>query len=68
MKIKDIALLTIVVLFVVPLLIVIGTVLFPDKEIRVSLPEEIMQAKKGDTLIVEKVSDSVYIGFKPKRK
>lgn len=30
----------------------------------VSLPEEILQAKKGDVLIVEKVSDSIYIGFK----
>jgi len=30
----------------------------------VSLPEEIILAKKGDTLIVEKVSDSIYIGFK----
>lgn len=30
----------------------------------VSLPEEIKQAQEGDTLIVEKVSDSIYIGFK----
>lgn len=31
---------------------------------KVSLPEEIILAKKGDTLIVERVSDSIYIGFK----
>ena len=34
------------------------------KPLKVSLPEEIILAKKGDTLIVERVSDSIYIGFK----
>lgn len=31
---------------------------------KVSLPEEIMEAQEGDLLIVEKVGDSIYIGFK----
>lgn len=34
------------------------------KPLKVSLPEEIILAKKGDTLIIERVSDSIYIGFK----
>lgn len=32
--------------------------------IPISLPEEISLAKEGDILIVEKVTDSIYIGFK----
>jgi hypothetical protein len=31
---------------------------------KVSLPEEISLVEEGDTLIVEKVTDSIYIGFK----
>ena len=30
----------------------------------VSLPEEIYLAEKGDTLVVSKVADSIYIQFK----
>jgi hypothetical protein len=30
----------------------------------ISYPEEIQIAKAGDTLIVNSVSDSIYIGFK----
>lgn len=67
MSIKAILITTLVVLVVMPLLIVTG-ILTPEERIKVSLPEEIMQAKKGDTLIVEKVTDSVYIGFKPKKR
>lgn len=32
--------------------------------IKVSFPEEICLAKEGDLLLVEKVGDSIYIGFK----
>lgn len=34
------------------------------KEVPVSLPEEISEAKKGDTLYVIGVSDSIYVGFR----
>lgn len=34
------------------------------KQIPVSYPEEISEAKVGDLLIVESVSDSIYLGFK----
>lgn len=33
-------------------------------EIPVSLPEEISEARKGDTLYVTEVSDSIYVGFR----
>lgn len=32
----------------------------------ISLPEEISEAKKGDILVVEEASDSIYLGFKHK--
>lgn len=35
-----------------------------DELLPVSFPEEINSVKAGDTLIVNKVSDSIYIGFK----
>lgn len=35
-----------------------------DESLPVSFPEEIDSVKTGDTLIVNKVSDSIYIGFK----
>lgn len=39
-----------------------------ENNLKVSFPEEMCLAKQGDVLIVEKVSDSIYLGFKGKIK
>lgn len=37
-----------------------------NKEIKIDLPEEIYEARKGDTLYINKrTKDSIYLGFKP---
>lgn len=37
-----------------------------DLELKIDLPEEIDQARKGDTLYILKTTrDSIYLGFKP---
>jgi len=52
------------------LLLILVIILFSSckkETLKISLPEEISQAKEGDLLIIEKVGDSIYIGFKPKQ-
>ena len=34
------------------------------QDLPISIPEEIQAGSVGDTLLIEKVSDSIYIGFK----
>ena len=71
-EIKDLILATIIC-FSIALLVSYGCIKFTDsldkkiKPIPISYPEEICLAKKGDTLVVINVADSIYLGFKKEK-